>query len=87
MHARTYADPKVLALADRFVWILVEPTVSAANRDVADEYSFRLEDELGEFLSYPTAVFLDAQGTLVKAGIGKIPADDFVKIMRGVLGE
>ena len=87
MHTRTYADPKVLALADRFVWILIDPTLSTVNEDLADDYSFRLEDELAEYLSYPTAVFIDTQGTIVKAAVGKWEADDFVKLMKELLGE
>jgi hypothetical protein len=87
MHTRTYADEKVLALADRFVWVIVDPTASTVNEDIADEYAFRLEEELGEFLSYPTAVFFDAEGGLRKAGLGWVPPDEFVKMMKEILGE
>ena len=87
MHARTYADPTVLALADRFVWILVDPTVSTTNEDLADDYAMKLEEELSEFLSYPTAVFLDASGRIVKAGVGKVVPGEFVAIMKEMLGE
>jgi len=87
MHTRTYADPKVLALADRFVWILVDPSMSTENEDLADEYSFQLEEQLAEILAYPTAVFLDVEGKIVKAAPGWWEADAFVKLMKEVLGD
>lgn len=87
MHARTYADAKVLAFAERFVWILVDTNVSVANADLADAFSTRLEEELSEYLSYPTAVFLDAEGKLVKSASGFWEPDAFVKLLNEVLGE
>ncbi|MHC5036101.1 MAG: hypothetical protein ACYTHM_02195 [Planctomycetota bacterium] len=75
------------ALADKFVWILVDPSRSEKNKEIMGDYEFRLEDEMGELLSLPTAVFLDVSGKIVKAAMGKVKAEDFVAIMKGVLGE
>ena len=85
MHERTYAHKDVAAYQDKFIWILVDPTVSGANEEVADEYSFRLEDEREELLTYPTAVFLDDEGKILKTAPGKVEPDAFVKLMDEVL--
>jgi hypothetical protein len=76
----------VAAYQDEFVWILVDPTVGRANEEVADEYSFKLEDERGELLTYPTAVFMDAEGKILNTAAGKVEPEAFVKLMDEVLG-
>jgi hypothetical protein len=87
MHARTYADETVAAFKDEFVWILVDPTASTVNEEIKDDYEFRLEDERGELLSLPTAIFLDRSGAIAKTATGKVKAEDFVAMMKEVTGK
>ncbi|MHC4777357.1 MAG: hypothetical protein ACYTFG_02140 [Planctomycetota bacterium] len=87
MHERTYADETVTAYQDKFVWILVDTNVSMANQDVADEYELKLEEELSEVLAYPTAIFIDTGGKMVRAKSGKIQPEEFVKMMKDTLGD
>ena len=88
MHERTYADESVAAYQDKFVWILVDPSVSMDNEDVMDEYSMKLEEELDGFLlALPTVVFLDADGKIVHAETGKVKPEEFIGFLEQILGE
>jgi hypothetical protein len=87
MHTRTYADALVRGMASKFVWVLVDPSVSTANEDLKQVYAEKVATELGEILALPTALFLEKDGKLVRAAAGMVEAKDFVKIMKEVAGE
>jgi hypothetical protein len=74
-------------MASKFVWVLVDPSVSTTNEDLVKVYTEKVKEALGEDLSLPTAVFMENNGKLVKAAVGMVEAKDFAKLMKDVSGE
>ena len=85
MHTRTYADPKITKYQDKFVFVIVDPNTGQANRDLVELYTGKIQDELSEFLSFPTSVFISSDGKLLKAAVGKWTPDELEKLMLEVL--
>lgn len=85
MHTRTYADPAVTALAEKFVWIEVDPTKSLENEELMAAYADKLEADLDFGLELPTAVFMTHDEKLIQALSGFVEAADFAAAMKKVL--